>query len=144
MVVGALGPWATLLARTVLQRSVTGMDSPNHGRFVVAFAAIGALALADYLRVQRLWKAACTTVAGAAGVAITLHDRHHLERAFSIAHISVVQALQSFVHLRWGLNLALCASAAMGLAAFVLVLVDRFSSVRRLFRGATVACRGDS
>ena len=126
MVVGVLfGPWATLFAKTSFTHSVSGIDSGNHGWLVVGFAAVGAVAFAGSLRASNLWLAACAVAAGGAAVAVTLHDRRDIQHGLSGVHISIVQALRSFVRVGWGLNLALGASAIMTLAALALVLIDR-------------------
>lgn len=130
MLVGVLGPWATFFRHTVFQHSVSGVDS-NNGWFVVTFAALGAFALADYVRVPRLWKAAWAAAAGAAGVAVALDDRHQIQHGLSRTHINILQALQPFVRVGWGLNLTIVASLVMGLAALVLIVIDRVASLRR-------------
>lgn len=58
------------------------------------------------------------------------HDRHDAQHAFSGIHIALVQALQSFVEIGWGLDLALAGSVLMGIAALALVLVDRLDARR--------------
>jgi cobalamin synthase len=113
------GPWMTLFGH-----SVSGLENGNHGSFVVAFAALGEIAFIAYLRKPGWWKAAVAVVAGGAGTAVTLYDRHRAEHAFS-SRFTVVQALQSFARIGWGLNLAMIASISMGLAALILILRDQ-------------------
>ena len=126
MAAGALfGPRATLFANSAYRHSVAGTDSGSHGWLVVGLAAAGAVAFARSLRASNLWRAAFAVVAGGAAVAVVLHDRRDIRHAFTGTHISIVQALQSFVRIGWGLNLALIASLVMTLAALALVLIDR-------------------
>jgi len=117
MIGGTFGPWAILLGH-----SVSGVDFPNHGWLAAVFAALGSVAFADYLRRPCLWKAALGAVSGAAGVAVALYDRHEARHAFSGIHIGLVQALQSFARIGWGLNLTMAASITMALAGLVLAI----------------------
>jgi len=131
MEAGALfGPWATFFDHTGFQRTFYGTDGGNHGWLVLSLGLLGAIAFAGYarLRAARVWTAALAVVAGAAAVGVTVHDRRGLEHVFGGTHVSLVQALQQFVHIGWGLNVALVASAIVAVAGVVLLLTDRLAA----------------
>lgn len=108
MVIGSIGPWATALGQ-----SVSGIDNTNDGWLVVGAAVLGAL----------LFRAGQNSRAGsvfallgaAAGTAITLYDRQHIQNAINQGGAFV----QALAHVGWGLNVALIASISMGISAIV-------------------------
>lgn len=131
MGIGALfGPWATLFDHTGFrQGAVYGTDGGNHGWLVLSVALLGAVAFAGYayLPAARVWTAALAVVAGAVAVGVTVHDRLGVEHAFGGTRWGIVQVLQSFVHVGWGLNVALGASAIVAVAGVALLLTDRLA-----------------
>jgi uncharacterized membrane protein len=110
------------------------MSSGNHGWLVLGLGAVGALAFAWSLQARRLWKTALAIVTGAAGVATTLYDRHHVLHGLSSIQISLVQAAQSFVRIGWGLNVAFVASIVTVFAALGLALTEGFIERRPSYR----------
>jgi hypothetical protein len=109
MVLGAFGPWVKALGQ-----SVSGTDGSNDGWLVIAAAAFGGLLFYLARRTSRgagVW----AILGGAAGVAITLYDRQHIQHAIDQGG-AFAAALAS---VGWGLNLALAASASLGIAGLV-------------------------
>jgi hypothetical protein len=114
MLVGAFGPWLKALGQ-----SVGGTDGSNDGWLVVAAAALGGL-LFYTLRGSRgagVW----ALLGGVAGVAVTLYDRSHVQRAIDKGGLFT----QALVQIGWGLNLALAASASLALAGAVYAFQTR-------------------
>ena len=108
MVVGAFGPWVKALGI-----SVGGTDGSNDGWLVVVVAAVGGLLFYATRRDRGagLW----ALLGGAAGTAITLYDRSHVQHAIADGGLLG----QAVVQVGWGLNLALIASISFGLAGIV-------------------------
>jgi hypothetical protein len=101
------------------------MDAGNHGWFVVGLAVAGAFAFGGSLPASNLWLGACAAGTGGGAVAVSLHDRRDIQYALSGSHISLVQAMQSFVRVGWGLNVAIVAAVIMTLAGLALIFIDR-------------------
>jgi hypothetical protein len=110
MIVGAFGPWAT-----VLGASVSGTDGHNDGWIVIVIALLGGLFV--YGRRESRDAGIWALLIGGIGVAATLYDRHNLSSA-----ISQAGAFGAVIaHIGWGLNLSLFASvslAASGLGSY--------------------------
>lgn len=105
ILVGAFGPWAT-----VLSVSVGGTSNGNDGWIIAAIAAVVGL-LITARREHTGWTkwAIC---GGIVNIAITAYDRHHVSST-----ISQAGALgAALAHVGWGLNLALAASFSLALA----------------------------
>lgn len=108
MVLGSFGPWIKALGQ-----SVSGVDGSNDGWFVVALAAIGGLLFyaSRSHRAAGVW----AILAGAGGLAITIHDRSRVQHAIDQGG-ALTKALAS---VGWGLNVALIASGSMVLAGLI-------------------------
>jgi hypothetical protein len=115
MVIGSLGPWVTALGISGAGTDIPlGRHFPSSGWWVVVGAAGGA-GLSYFTRQNRdagVW----ALLGGTLGAAATIHVREDtqsaIDRGGALGH--------ALVHVGWGLNLALLASASMfiaGLAA---------------------------
>lgn len=105
MVVGAFGPWATLLG--VL--TVDGTDG-NAGWTVVGSAVVAAIALAVYARRQRRWICVVPVLAGALGTYVTASNLHDISSSGGVETAG------------WGIYLAFAGSIFLVLASLVLAL----------------------
>jgi len=114
MLIGAFGPWGKAVG--LLNVSISGTDGSNDGWFVVVAALVGAGAMLAYTRGTRL-AALGVVLAGAVGVAVTYYDRGNITDA-SEANTSNLVSLQ----VGWGLNLAMGASAVLGIVGLVALL----------------------
>jgi hypothetical protein len=112
MAVGAFGPWVNALG--VL--SLTGWDIQNKQAGVLLIIAIGGGA-AVFTRRSGAW----ALIAGVAGLALTFWEHHRMTSLIAGTQSQYRELASAFVHIGWGLNLALVASISLalsGLASF--------------------------
>jgi hypothetical protein len=105
MLLGAFGPWVTVLAI-----SVSGTAGSNDGWVVVAVALIGGLLVfaKRETRAAGVW----ATLAGLVGAAVTFYDRSNVASKISEGG----ELMQGMAQVGWGLNLALIASISLAIA----------------------------
>ncbi len=113
MVVGAIGPWI----KAPPGISISGIDGSNDGWLVIVVAVFAALFAYPATRYRSRGVHGLTLLTGAAGVAITAHDRHNIHNRLGGG------AVGRLAHVGWGLNLALLASLSLIAAALVLLAV---------------------
>ena len=141
MVVGAFGPWATVLGVF----TYSGTDG-SAGKTVIGAAAIAALAVGFVARLRRRWLCIVPFLAAAAGVATAaynLHDISTMNTSFDGVDL---------VSTGWGIYVALAGSISLLLASIVLgvqtdsgveTIVIPGSTARQVSvaRGASSPCR---
>jgi hypothetical protein len=115
MLIGAFGPWGKVIG--LINTSISGTDGSNDGWFVVGAAVVGALALFGWWQGRGRWLALGPLLAGAAGLLVTYSDRGNVtdiesSSTTNLAHFQV----------GWGLNLAMGASAGLGVVGLVALL----------------------
>jgi hypothetical protein len=105
MLIGAFGPWVKALGM-----SVSGTDGSNDGWLVVGVVVVGGALVAGTRRYRAagIW----ALLAGLAGAAVTLYDRHDVQNRIKSAGAFA----QSVASVGWGLNLALIASISLAAA----------------------------
>jgi hypothetical protein len=118
MVVGAVGPWAT-----VLNIDIDGTGSGRDGTLVIVLAAISAALLIVFATTGRRWPLIVTVVMAILSVIICIVD---------IGNVNDVSTSTSLapslgISVGWGLYVALAASAVLGIAA----LATRISAPSR-------------
>jgi hypothetical protein len=111
MAIGAFGPWMTAL--NVI--SLTGWDVQKRQAVALLFISlVGGLAV--YLRRATTSGGVWAMVAGLAGLALTAYEHHHITSALSGAAPEYASIEKAFVHIGWGLDLAIAASISLALA----------------------------
>lgn len=117
MLLGAFGPWVTVLAI-----SVAGTDGSNDGWLVAAAAVIGGGLC--YATRESKGAGVWALLGGVAGFAVTVYDRGHVQTAINQGG-AFTKALS---HVGWGLNLALAASVSMAFAGLTALIQTRSAS----------------
>lgn len=109
MVVGAFGPWATILGFD----TYSGTDG-NAGWTVVGAAAIGALTVGILIRWRRRWLCVLPFLAAAAGTATAAYNLN------DISSLNVPLAGDDLISADWGIYVALAGSISLLLASVAL------------------------
>ncbi len=113
MVVGAFGPWAT-----VLDNTINGTDDSKDGWFVLGAAVVAALLLVGYVVRRRPWYAIVAMLAGLASAATAAYDIVDTNNIAS-------QTGNGLVRTEWGIYLSLVASISLGLASLGVLIEAR-------------------
>lgn len=113
MVVGAFGPWAS-----VLGVSINGTDDSKDGWLVLGAAVVAALLLVGYVIRGRAWYAVVAMLAGLASAAIAAYDIADTNNIAS-------QTGNGLVSTEWGIYLSLAASISLALATLAVLLQAR-------------------
>ncbi len=114
MAIGAMGPWATVLALMI-----HGTDGSRDGWVVIGAAVVAILTLLLFARFRRKWLLVFPLLAGAAGAATAGYDISDIK---SLA--SGETALGSdLVHVDWGVYVALVGSISLAVASLALFFV---------------------
>lgn len=121
MALGSIGPWIRVGAFPgggIVERH-------NGGLLVLAAAVIGASLLVVWQ--QRRAAGVAALLAGLVGLAVRLHDRRHLTSLLRGRHFppGVHVFTPLFIHVGWGLDLALLASLSLAVCGLVWLLALR-------------------
>ncbi|MFN2470031.1 MAG: hypothetical protein ABR583_03400 [Gaiellaceae bacterium] len=112
MLIGALGPWASLAPL-----SASGTDEVG-GWIVLVGGVLGVVSLATYMRFHRRLMLLGVLVAGVAGSVTTVYERN---RSATLLDVEDSEFFTRFVRIDWGLDLAFAASILVTLAPVLLL-----------------------
>ena len=113
MVVGAFGPWASVLGITI-----NGTDDSKDGWLVLGAAVLAALLLLGYVVRRRAWYAVVATLAGVASAATAAYDIADTNNIAS-------QTGNGLISTEWGIYLSLAASISLALSTLAVLLQAR-------------------
>jgi hypothetical protein len=124
MALGSFGPWVGTFGG-----GIAGIHG-RHGWFVVAAAAVGTVlfVLWRQRRAAGMW----ALLAGLVGLAVTVHERRRLTLFLHPRNPVFGPLVRGFVHVGWGLDLAMFASISFALCglSWLLVLTDAPETAR--------------
>ena len=113
VVVGALGPWLTALGVV----SVNGWTLEKKAAgILIVLALLGALSV--WVRRDTAQSGAFAACTGLPAALLALYEHHHISTRISSSVPGYGRVLNGLVHVGWGLDLALIASASLMLAGF--------------------------
>jgi hypothetical protein len=110
MIVGAVGPWAT-----VLNIDVNGTGSGRDGTLVIILAAISAVLLIVFATTGRRWPLIVTVVMAILSVVICIVDIGNVNDVSTSTSTALAPSLG--ISVGWGLYVSLAASAVLAIAA---------------------------
>src|SRR5579864_5815399 len=113
VVVGALGPWLTALGDV----SVNGWTLEKKAAgILIVLALLGALGV--WVRRDTTQSGAFAACTGLPAALLAFYEHHHISTRISSSVPGYGRVLNGLVHVGWGLDLALIASASLMLAGF--------------------------
>jgi hypothetical protein len=110
MVVGAFGPWSSVLD----VETINGTDGGGDGWIVVGAAVVAVLALLVYVKLRKRWLLVGSLLAGLAGAATAAYDISNIQ-SVAIYGVGVADP-------QWGIYVALIGSVSLALAFLVLAI----------------------
>ena len=114
MVIGAVGPWATVLGLI----TINGTDGGRDGWIVIGAAVFAAILLLAYSRRRRRWLLVFPVLAGLAGAGTAGYDIVDIGRRFSGSSFGG----SALVSIGWGIYVALIGSVSLAVAGVALGL----------------------